>query len=90
MDEVRHNRAEGRFELDTPAGLATAAYARDGDTLVFTHTLVPEAAEGHGVGSRLIAGAVEQVRAAGWRLVPQCPFVAAWIERHPEARDLLA
>lgn len=90
MTEVRHNRAEGRFELDTPHGPATAAYARDGGTLVFTHTHVPAAEEGHGVGSRLVAGALAAVRSEGLKVVAQCPFVAGYIERHPEEQDLLA
>lgn len=88
-DAVHHNEAEGRFELETEGGLATAAYARDGDTLVFTHTLVPHAAEGQGVGTTLIAGALAQVRAAGWRIVPQCPFVAHYLETHPQDADLV-
>jgi len=90
MDKVRHDETEGRYELDTPHGLATAAYARDGDTLVFTHTAVPRDEEGHGIGTRLIAGALAQVRAAGLRLVPQCPFVANYLQHHPEDRDLVA
>jgi predicted GNAT family acetyltransferase len=87
---VRHNEAEGRFELATDHGLATAAYARDGDTLVFTHTVVPPADEGHGIGSALVAGAMAEVRAAGLKVIPQCPFVAAWFDRHPDQADLLA
>ena len=63
---------------------------RIGDVVTFTHTVVPPEAEGHGVGSRLVAGALEQVRAAGLTIVPACAFVAAYVERHPEVRDLLA
>jgi len=87
---VTHNEAKGRFELETDHGLATAAYARDGDTLVFTHTLVPAADEGHGVGSALIAGALAEVRRRGWSVIAQCPFVADYVDRHPAERDLLA
>jgi len=87
---VRHNEAQGRFELATDHGLATAAYARDGDTLVFTHTVVPPADEGHGVGSTLVAGAMTEVRTAGLKVIPQCPFVANWFDHHPEESDLLA
>ena len=88
--DVTNNRAENRFELATDAGPAIAAYQRDGDVLTFTHTAVPPEAEGHGVGSRLVAGALEQVREEGMKIVPACAFVAAYVERHPETRDLLA
>jgi uncharacterized protein len=87
--DVTNNRTERRFELMTEAGPAIAAYEMDGERVVFTHTVVPREAEGHGVGSRLIAGALEQVRAEGLRIVPQCAFVRAYVERHPELRDLL-
>ena len=88
--QVTDNRAAHRFELATDAGGAFAAYELAGDTITFTHTVVPEAAEGHGVGSALVAGALAQVRDAGLRVVPRCPFVAAYIGRHPEWRGLLA
>lgn len=90
MTDVIHNEAEARYELATEHGLATAAYARDGGTLVFTHTNVPRADEGHGIGGVLVAGAMTDVRRAGLRVVPQCPFVANWFEHHPDQRDLLA
>ena len=61
---------------------------REGDAIVFTHTQVPPALEGQGVGSRLIAGALAQVREAGLKVVPACSFVAAYVQRHPEAADL--
>ena len=85
--DVTDNRADHRFELATEAGPAFAAYQRAGDTITFTHTVVPPEAEGHGVGSRLIAGALAQVRVEGLKVVAQCPFVAAYIEHHPEEQD---
>lgn len=88
--DMTDNRAESRFELPTDAGPAIAAYERDGDVITFTHTVVPREAEGHGVGSRLIAGALEQVRQAGLRIVPQCAFVRAYLERHSEWQDMVA
>ena len=88
--DVTDNRAAHRFELATDHGTAFAAYLVDGDRLTFTHTVVPAAAEGHGIGSRLIEGALTQVNDAGMRVVARCPFVAAYIERHAQWRDLLA
>ena len=88
--DVTDDCAAHRFELATDAGVAFAAYTLDGDTITFTHTVVPGAVEGHGIGSTLIAGALAQVPEAGLRVVPRCPFVAAFIERHPQWRELLA
>lgn len=88
--DVTDNRGERRFELATDAGPALAAYEREGDVVTFTHTVVPPEAEGQGVGSKLIAGALAQVKAAGLKIVPACAFVKAYVERHPAWRDLLA
>jgi uncharacterized protein len=89
MEQVRDNKAEQEFELMVGGGRAIAAYQREGDRIVFTHTEVPPALEGRGVGSRLVRGALDQVRDAGLKVVPQCSFVRAYIQRHPEYRDLL-
>ena len=89
MNNVRDNRSEQEFELDVEGARAIAAYQLEGDTIVFTHTKVPEAIEGQGVGSKLIRAALDAARDQGLTVVPQCPFVAAYIERHPEYRDLV-
>ncbi|MBE7186545.1 MAG: N-acetyltransferase [Methylobacterium mesophilicum] len=90
MAEVRDLRSEQEFVLETDGHRAVAAYQLEGDTIVFTHTVVPPEIEGRGVGSRLIRGALDAVRDRGLKVVPQCPFVRAYIEKHPEMRDLLA
>lgn len=87
---VTNNEAASRYELGSGAALAIAAYRREGDVLSFTHTEVPESLEGQGIGSRLIAGALDDVRRRGLRIVPLCGFVRHYVETHPEVRDLLA
>ena len=90
QDSVRDNRAEQEFELEVDGHRAIAAYQREGGRIVFTHTHVPKAIEGRGVASKLIRAALDAARDEGLTVVAQCPFVAAFIERHPEYRDLLA
>jgi uncharacterized protein len=88
---VRDNPEAGRYELvdgDRVVGVAT--YERRGDTWVFTHTEVDPDEGESGLGSTLVRRALEDVRARGGRVVPQCPFVRGWIERHPEYADLVA
>jgi predicted GNAT family acetyltransferase len=81
---VRHNEAAGRYELDTPHGLAVAVYRQQGDSRLFTHTEVPPADEGHGLGAELVRAALDDTRAHGFRIVPACSFVTAFVRRHPE------
>ncbi len=90
QSQVRDNQAEQRYELDVPGGVAIAAYERRGEAIAFTHTEVPAGAEGQGGASRLIRGALADVRARDLKVVPLCSFVAAYIDRHPEDQDLLA
>lgn len=88
MAEVQDNAAAQRFELAEQGHVAHADYEIDGDVVVFTHTIVPAALQGMGVGSRLIAGALAQVRASGRRVRPLCSFVARYMAQHPEWNDL--
>ena len=88
--EVIDNPAKSRFELQQGQATAIAAYERQGDLIVFTHTAVPDALHGQGVGGRLIEGALASVRLEGLRVVPRCSFVAAYLKSHPADQDLLA
>ena len=90
MSEVRDNPATSRFEMASGDAVAFVEYMRAGDRIVLIHTEVPEALSGRGVGSRLVRGTLEAVRTEGLKVVPRCEFVAAYIERHSEYRDLLA
>jgi predicted GNAT family acetyltransferase len=89
MDNVIDNKAEAEFELAVGGKRAVAAYQLEEGTIVFTHTIVPKALEGRGVGSKLIRAALDSARDRGLKVIPQCPFVAAFIEKHPEYRALL-
>ena len=89
--QVTDNPEESRFEARVDDELAGfAAYDTADDLIMFTHTEVFDAFEGKGVGSSLARGALDAVRADGTRQVlPRCPFIRGWIEKHPDFRDLV-
>ncbi len=88
---VRDNPAESRFEAYVDGRLAGfSAYELSDGVITFTHTEVDDAYEGHGVGSSLVRQELDVVRADGaLRVRPLCPFVRAWIDHHPDYRELL-
>ena len=88
-DGVRDNSALHRFELDTDGHTAYAYYQMAPGVITLNHTEVPPALGGRGVGSALVRGVLEAVRARGLKVVPKCPFVSAFMGRHPEFNDLL-
>jgi predicted GNAT family acetyltransferase len=88
---VVDNPSELRYELWSAETLAgSIRYTRDGDVVTMVHTEVDPAFEGEGLGNTLVAGALDDARARGKRIRPLCPFVAAYIRRHPDYADLLA
>jgi len=88
--EVTKNEERRRYELHVAGGLAVAYYEPRGDAVAFVHTVVPEHLQGRGLASTLIEAALTDVRERGLKVVAECPFVARYIERHPEEQDLLA
>jgi predicted GNAT family acetyltransferase len=88
---VEDNPARRRFEILVDDALAGfTAYEPRGEVLVLTHTEVDPQFRDMGVGSALVRGTLDQIRERGGRLVPECPFVAAFMDRHPEYADLVA
>jgi predicted GNAT family acetyltransferase len=88
VDNPELQRFEARVD-GTVAGVIVYR-ERPGNGLVLLHTEVDDAVEGKGVGSRLAAGALDDVRRRGLTVVPLCPFVSAYLKRHPEYADLVA
>ena len=88
--EVRDNPQHHRFEAEVDGHLAIADYRLGDGVITFTHTLVPPELEGRGVGSALVRAGLASARSRGLKVVPKCPFFAAWFQRHPEDADLLA
>ena len=90
MIEVRRNDGDQRYEAWVDGVLAGFADFQVTDVLiVFTHTEVGDAYEGQGVGSAIARYALDDVRATGThRVLPMCPFIKGWMQRHPEYKDL--
>ena len=87
---VVDNVAEHRFELAMPEGMSILKYTmRQPDTIALVHTEVPKALTGKGIAARLAHDALEFARANHLRVIPICPYVRAYLERHPEYADLL-
>lgn len=87
--QVTNDRDLSRYEIrhgDKVIGFA--AYQEAKELIVFTHTEVDRDQEGAGVGSRLIRAALDDVRGSGRLVLPVCPFVHAFMVRHPEYADL--
>jgi hypothetical protein len=87
---VRDNPAHGRYELIVDGETAVMDYRMSGDVLTITHTGVPRALEGRGIGSALVKGALDQIRARNLKIVVLCWFVDGFIDRHPEYATLRA
>ena len=86
---VIDDKSARQFELTVDGHTARIEYELDGKKIFLTHTEVPKALEGHGVGTVLVEKVLAYIEEAGMRLVPMCPFVAAYLRRHPEWQRLL-
>ncbi|MFV0308581.1 MAG: GNAT family N-acetyltransferase [Desertimonas sp.] len=96
MADSAHDIAVGdiaereRYEVTLDGQLAGfAQYVRRGGRTLFVHTEIDPAFEGHGLGSALVGHALDAEREAHRKIVPLCPFVRAYVDRHPEYMDLV-
>jgi hypothetical protein len=87
---VEDDPAGERYVLMVDGQLAGSAYYEaDGSRRTFIHTEVDPEFEGHGLGGRLAAAALADVRERGFTAVPLCPFIASWLRRHPDQLDVV-
>src|SRR5882762_6406256 len=86
---VTHNAAAHRYEAVVDGHLSICEYELAAGKMIFTHTIVPPELRGRGIAEKLVRAALADARAAGRRIVPQCSYVAKFIERHREFADLL-
>ena len=89
ISDVVNNPSEHRYQLAVDGHIAASHYSIADGVITFVHTVVPPELGGKGIGSRLIRGALDQVRADGLKVIPECPFVKAFIEKHADYQDLL-
>jgi predicted GNAT family acetyltransferase len=80
---------EHRLVATVDGETAELQYERRDGHLVVTHTLVPDAISGRGIGSELARAAVEHARAEDLIVVPQCPFVAHWLRENPSVASTI-
>jgi predicted GNAT family acetyltransferase len=90
VPEVTNNPAASRFEILTDQGAAILAYRNRGDDLDLVHTEVPKALEGRGYAAALATAALAHARREGIKIIPSCPYVKTYLQRHPEYADLVA
>jgi predicted GNAT family acetyltransferase len=86
--EVIHNEAEDRFETWIDGRLSKLDYMLDENTIVMTHVGVNPDHRGQGVAGKLTQVALEYARKNSLRVIPMCPYIAAFIRRNPKYEDL--
>ncbi len=92
--EVTENRSEHRYDITVDGEQAGFSAYRDvesrsgsADQRILYHTVVEDSFEGRGLASQLTRGAIEQAVAQGYRIVPLCPYVKNWVQKHAEYAD---
>lgn len=89
IHSITHDVAAERFETQVEGEHCVLGYRKKGGSMVIEHVRVPTAVEGRGIAAALTQAALATARTEGWSVVPHCPYVAAYIQRHPSYLDLL-
>lgn len=87
--QVTNNQGAQRYERETGHGLAMLEYVTDGARIELVHTEVPPEEEGKGIAGALVRAALDDARGRGLRVIPTCPFVRTYVQRHPEYAPLV-
>ncbi|MEO6264281.1 MAG: GNAT family N-acetyltransferase [Luteimonas sp.] len=88
--DVRHDPEHQRFAADVDGVEAHLDYQLRADAIRITHTDVPAAISGRGIGGELMRVALDHARAAGLKVTPACSYARTYFDRHPQYADLLA
>ena len=88
---VQNDEQKRQFHAEVEGHKAHLDYVKEKDgTLNLVHTEVAPALRGRGVGEAVVRYALDAARSAGVKVIPTCPFVKKFVERHPDYRDLVA
>ena len=87
--DIIHNEQNNRFETTIDGQTGYISYQNQGNALIYDHTIVPQALGGRGVGSALVKYALNYARENDKKVIPQCSFVASYINKHAEYQDLV-
>lgn len=87
---IQHDRIAHRFHTEVDGVQSVLDYTLASNVMTIVHTGVPPEVGGRGIASALVEAALTVARAEGWKVVPACSYVAAWMPRHPAYHDLLA
>ena len=88
--KIKENTEKKRFEVEVENKIALIEYIRAEDKMYLTHTEVPTELEGNGIASSMAKQVLQQIKDENLKLVPLCPFIASYIKRHPEWKEILA
>ena len=89
--QLINNKEKKRYEFQIDEHIAVIEYIKSAKSEIFlTHTRVPSELEGKGIGSSLVLKVLQDIEKQGLHVVPLCPFVAAYIKRHPEWKKLVS
>jgi uncharacterized protein len=81
---VKHNIAEGQFAITMENQTALLQYRRSGETMRLIHTEVPEPLRGRGLANQLARAALDYAHFNQLKVIPVCPFIQAYLKKHPE------
>lgn len=89
--DLQHDEEGGRYVLRSAGEtVGLVDYRQDGDVLDLHHTEVVPEGQGQGIGTVLVRQVLDELRTHGQQIVPSCPFVAKFVEEHPDYADLVA
>ena len=88
--EIVHNPDDQRFQTDVDGHRCQLDYTFTDDVISMNRVYVPSPVEGRGIAGAITRYALDYARPRGWKVKPECPYVATWIERHPDYADLIA
>lgn len=89
IEVIHHPELQRYLAVEDGVQVGLADYRRSEEAIDIVHTEVDPAHGGKGIGGQLVQGMLDQIREEGGSIIPSCPFVASWVDKHPEYEDLL-